>query len=294
VVARTLRRLGGTASWGELARVHARGDLERAVAADAIIRVRRGLYAVRVAADARTAAERLAGVAVLHSAAAHWRWKMQWTPTQPTIAVRRGRKLTKERREGLRISWRSYPPADLSDGWVTTPVRTVVDCAARLPFPEALAIADSALRSGLVDREVLHATAAALDGYGFRGRVLRVVEAASPDAHGPFESVLRAHVLGLHAEFEPQVRIDDEDGFVGRVDLADTRLRIVLEAESLEFHGEKAAFDKDCERYTRLTAAGWLVLRFTWTQVMTQPERVRTLVERAIALRACTPTTTQA
>lgn len=291
LVARSLRRLGGIASWAELARAHRRGDIERAVVAGDIQRVRRGMYAVPAASDARAAADRLAGVAVLHSAAAHWRWKMQWTPSQPSIAVRRGRNLRREQRDGLTVSWSSYPAVDLTDGWVTTPLRTVVDCAARLPFAEALAIADSALRSGLVSRDELHSAASSLDAHGHRTRVLRVVAAASADAHGPFESVLRAHVLDLAAEFVPQVRIDDEDGFVGRVDLADMRLRIVLEAESLEFHGEKEAFDKDCERYTRLTAAGWLVLRFTWTQVMTKPERVRALVRRAIALRTCTATT---
>jgi very-short-patch-repair endonuclease len=68
-----------------------------------------------------------------------------------------------------------------------------------------------------------------------------------------------------------QVRIDDAAGWIGRVDLADLRLRLVLEADSMEYHGERSAQDRDCARYTRLTTSGWLVLRFTWEQVMHRP-----------------------
>jgi very-short-patch-repair endonuclease len=81
------------------------------------------------------------------------------------------------------------------------------------------------------------------------------------------------------------VRIDDEDGWVGRVDLADRELRIVVEGESLEFHGEREMFDRDCARYSRLSADGWLVLRFSWTQVMTRPDWVRSVLVRAVAQR---------
>jgi very-short-patch-repair endonuclease len=98
--------------------------------------------------------------------------------------------------------------------------------------------------------------------------------------------VLRAILLDVAgAQFAPQVRIDDAQGFVGRVDLADVRLRIVVEGESLEFHGASEAFDKDCARYSRLTADGWLVLRFSWNHVMTKPEWVREVVARTVALR---------
>ena len=229
---------------------------------------------------------RLSGVATMHSAAAHWRWKMQWTPRQPSIALVRGRRTTAEQRAGVTVSWRSIPEEDVVDGWVTTRERTVLDCAGGLPFGEALAIADSALRSRQVDLATLHSRAEALPARGPRSRILRVLDAASPDAAGPFESVLRAILLDLPgALFVPQVRIDDVDGFVGRVDLADERLRIVVEGESLEFHGESEAFDRDCARYSRLTADGWLVLRFSWTHVMTKPEWVRRTVARTVDLR---------
>ncbi len=59
------------------------------------------------------------------------------------------------------------------------------------------------------------------------------------------------------------------------MDLADETLELVLEADSFEFHGERAALSRDCERYDELVSRGWLVLRFTWEQVMLRPSGSR-------------------
>lgn len=77
----------------------------------------------------------------------------------------------------------------------------------------------------------------------------------------------------------------DEAGFIGVVDLADERLRIVLEADSFEWHGSREGLERDCIRYNRLVADGWVVLRLTWDQVTRHPEQVRDLVIRTVALR---------
>ena len=127
-----------------------------------------------------------------------------------------------------------------------------------------------------------------LDGLDaqLRPRVRRVFECAHAEAANPFESAMRAIVLDVPGlTVEPQVRIDDSAGFVGRVDLADRRLRIVVEAESFEFHGEKEMLDRDCQRYSRLSADGWLVLRFSWVHVMTKPDWVRAVVTAAVGSR---------
>lgn len=90
--------------------------------------------------------------------------------------------------------------------------------------------------------------------------------------------MLRAIVLqaGLR-DFEPQVQIQD-DGFAARVDLADTRRRIVLEADSFEHHGHRSALARDCKRYNELTVRGWRVLRFAWEHVMFEPAWVASTV----------------
>ena len=67
--------------------------------------------------------------------------------------------------------------------------------------------------------------------------------------------------------FRPQVVIDTPGGQF-RVDLADEQRRIVIEADSFSWHGDRAALDRDCRRYDELVRAGWTVLRFSWEQVM--------------------------
>jgi hypothetical protein len=76
----------------------------------------------------------------------------------------------------------------------TSALRTVLDCATTMPFPEALAVADSALAQSYLHKENLIAAAVERPGAGRRFR-LRVAEAADRRADNPFESVLRAVLL---------------------------------------------------------------------------------------------------
>jgi hypothetical protein len=59
------------------------------------------------------------------------------------------------------------------DGWVTSPVRTVIDCCLDLPFDAALAVVDSSWRAGQSPLEVAEA-AKCLPERSFR-KVLRVL-----------------------------------------------------------------------------------------------------------------------
>jgi len=43
------------------------------------------------------------------------------------------------------------------------------------------------------------------------------------------------------------------------------------------------AHDRDCVRYNALTVAGWVVLRFTWSQVMQSPAYVIATLGRLIS-----------
>jgi very-short-patch-repair endonuclease len=284
-VVTAMTHLGGIATRAEVIKATSRPAVERALRDGLIERVARGRYALPTASQAKREAHRLKGTAHLLSAAAHWGWTTKWQPRAPQIAVPRGRRVTPSQHQGVLISWRAIPAAAV-DGWVTLPVRTVIDCAAALPFDEALAVADSALRSRDVTRAELRSAAEALPGRGRRGRVMRVVEAADARAANPFESVLRAIALDVAGlVVVPQHRIERHGKFVGRVDLADLRLRIVLEADSYEFHGERELFEKDCKRYDELVVEDWLVIRFGWTQVMTKPAWVREMMAGAVLLR---------
>lgn len=167
-------------------------------------------------------------------------------------------------------------PDQIEDG--KTDVDTTLEqCFRTLPYDEALAVADSARREGVGD-SVFERIADRAKGRG-AAQIRRVCRNSTGEAANPFESALRAigeDVPGLH--FEPQVEISDGD-FTVRPDLVDLRLRVVAEADSFEWHGKRAALASDCRRYNMLVINGWLVLRFSYEDVMFHPEEVgRTLV----------------
>ena len=248
-----------------------------------IVRSYYGRYALPHADAARAAGSRLTGQVSHTSAALHWGWAVKTAPTVPHVTVPRHRKIAPGRREGVVLHWRDLEPEAVVDGWVTSPVRTVIDCCIDLPFDEALAVFDSSWRAGLKPREVQ--LAALRLPRRQRDRVLAVARAADPRAANPFESVLRAIAMTVQGlSVEPQVVVEDST-FWARVDLADESLRIIIEAESFEFHGSRKAFDRDCRRYNALVVRGWLVLRFTWEQVMFEPDVVADTLRTLVDLR---------
>jgi very-short-patch-repair endonuclease len=116
-----------------------------------------------------------------------------------------------------------------------------------------------------------------------RARCRRVASFADRRSSNAFESLLRGGVLveaGI-TSFVPQWGIRVGDRTV-HADLADPLTGVVLEADSFEFHGSRADFRRDCERYDELVAAGWTVLRLPWELVMFDPDRVVRLVREAM------------
>jgi very-short-patch-repair endonuclease len=68
-----------------------------------------------------------------------------------------------------------------------------------------------------------------------------------------------------------------------RSDLVDRDRRIVLEADSFEWHGDRAALRRDAKRYNRLVIDGWIVLRFAWEDVMFDQDYVRDVLVAVVA-----------
>jgi very-short-patch-repair endonuclease len=284
---RALVASGHVATYDVLTRAASRRALRACLADGSIVRVRRGLYGVPEASGLKQQALGLGGVVGYRSAALSRGWPVLFTPPKPEIIVRRGRNLTESEREAHRVSWRRLPEEGVDDGWRTTELQTVLDCAAALDFREALAVADSALRSTAVSPEDLANAAERVDGRG-RRRILRVLHHADARAANPFESALRALCLDIDGlVVEPQVRIEDRDGrFIARVDLADRELRIVIEGDSFAFHSsEPAMLENDCRRYSELAGEGWAVVRTGYRQLVGQEAWIRTSIERTVADR---------
>ncbi|MGZ4624980.1 MAG: hypothetical protein ACXV3S_01635 [Kineosporiaceae bacterium] len=271
--------LDGRATWKQLQPHCTQHAVRRALDAGLLIRARRGLYVLADLPDARAAAARVNGVLSHVSAAVDLGLAVLGRPIEIHVTVPRG---ATRRSPANTVLHHLDLPRDDVRGVTTSPLRTVLDCAAGSPFPEALAVADSALREGYVRREDL--LDAARDTRGPRRRaVLRVAAEANGDAANSFESALRAAVLDAGVTgFEPQQAVALK-GVVGgnlavHVDLGDPRRRIALEADSFAHHGTRGALRDDCRRYDELVRAGWRVLRFAWEHVVLEPGWVGAVV----------------
>lgn len=276
---RALERLGGVATTAALLRHTSRSRIRSALRRGLIVRDERGRYSLPGVEEAMRAANRLGGVLSEDSAAQAHGWKLKHRPVSPCVTVRRKRTLKPHQRRGVRVRYVDLDPDDVN-GLLTRPVASVIRCAARMPFDEALTIADSALRAGVVTQEELIWRAEA-EPDRYRARCLRVAHAADGRADNPFESVLRAIALDVPGLcVEPQQWI----GTTGRADLADRRLRLAVEADSFAFHGERRMLKRDCERYNAFVLDGWLVIRFSYEHVMFEPDYVREVLRAAVDL----------
>ena len=272
--------LGGVATRRMLVRITSRRALEDAIASGELVRVNRGRYAVPNVHEGTELALKVTGHVCLVSAALSHGWKVKVVPPLPQVAVPKDRRVPDSTRPSMELIW-----TDLADdqvqGLATDASTTLEMCGRRLPFDEALAIADSALRDGYPHRALVELAAAA-KGPG-SARLRRVAANADGRAANPFESVLRAIALDVPGlSIEPQVRIRGDLGLDVRPDLVDRRLRIVLEADSFEWHGDRAALRRDARRYDLLVADGWTVLRFAWEDVMHDQEWVRRVLRLVV------------
>jgi very-short-patch-repair endonuclease len=257
-----LQRAGGSARYVDLAALTSARSIRNALEGGEIGRVAKGVYALPTAPSDLTVARANGGVLAWQSAALHHGLEVVTKPLIPHVLIGR----TQRRRETELACVLHRTNGPLPDR-VTAPLQTVLDCARHLPFAEALAIADSAFRLKQVESAGFSDVAGECRGAG-RAAVLRVAAAADARAESALESVLRARVIEAgFTGFVPQYKIRDRS-FYARVDLADPFLRIVLEADSFAYHGTRAALRRDCRRYVDLAIRGWLLLRYSWEDVI--------------------------
>lgn len=145
---------------------------------------------------------------------------------------------------------------------VTTPERTVVDCALTLPFDHAVMLADAALHRGLVSRDSLARQLDRLHRVPGTRRAVDAVCFADPRSRCPGESFSRVllHRRGLPAP-ELNEPVTDVDGRVlARVAFAFPGTPVVGEFTDL---APDPAAPPD-ERATALRDAGRELVRWSW------------------------------
>ncbi|KGN32196.1 hypothetical protein N802_11285 [Knoellia sinensis KCTC 19936] len=281
----TVERCGGFATWRELRRQHSRRAIERALANSEVLRTRRNLYTTPRSSQQLLAAKASAGALSHLSAALHHGWKVKTVPDTAWVTVPRKWGARPVPRD-IHLHRSDIPSGQVED-CVTTPLRTLLDCARALPFDEALTVADSALRSGTVTRGELLAAATAARGPG-SVRVRRVAEHASAKAHNPLESVLRALTIEVGLTLTPQLEVSDS-GLYAKVDLGSEELRLIIEAEGYETHGTRKGLRRDCCRHTEFAVFGWTSLRYAYEDVMFEQGWVRWSLLAWVALQSDLP-----
>jgi hypothetical protein len=268
------------------------GQVDRRVTNGRWDRLRRGRFtAVPLDEDGRWRAEVVAIVGshrrtlVLshHHAARAWRLPRPlagWGV--PTFTARRGPTFANT---SCRILTAPLPDEQLvlmGRTLVTSPSRTVLDCARSLPPRDGLAIADAALRAGICSRAELLAVSAAMRGWPGCPKARRIVELADGRRETALESwsawSFDEHQLPMPAW---QVTLCDAAGvFLGRVDgwwsdgvagEADGRAKYglaALERGGVGAEGLAGALDDERARERRLRRAGVVVVRWTARDVL--------------------------
>lgn len=272
-----LRELGGVGTLRELLAYTNRSQLSVALAGGRIHKPRHNRYCIADLAGTMRAVARTGGTASHLSAAQEFGWKLKHDPPRPCITLPRS---ARKPRGSYELHWADLSERELRRN-VTSRTRTVIDCARAYDFDVALCVADSALREGILDRDDLLIAAARSPRTG-RAKALRVASEASHLRANPFETclyVIASSVPGLDV-----VPLGEVPG-VGRVDLLDRSLGMVVEAESLEHHWTKAGLQRDVDRYTKAARLGLVVLRFTWTDVMFRPDDVRAAIADVVRWR---------
>jgi very-short-patch-repair endonuclease len=121
-----------------------------------------------------------------------------------------------------------------------------------------------------------------LVGHRNIARAQRAIRLASPQAESVLESLLRLLIIlaGLPPP-ELQIPVRHPRGTY-YADMGYHEKRLLIEADGRDHHSEWRKVGEDFVRQNALVAAGWRVLRFTWAQVLFQPEMVIAAIRAAL------------
>jgi very-short-patch-repair endonuclease len=230
------------------------------------------------------------GSVVSHGTAAWLLGLRDWRPEAIDVIapVEAGRKIAGIRR-------RFVPPPAGREVWrrhgipVTSPARTIVDCAG---------ISDANGLSGLIEQasvlSLLDVTAVdrVLDGPRRRGtrRLLRVLEPWRRYPRGiKIRSRMEAKLLPLLTEAAlpiPQTNARlRAGGKTYEVDFLWRTQKLVVETDGGRFHDNPLAGAKDSDRNRALTAGGYRIPRLGWEDLRDRPDETTREIARLLARR---------
>jgi len=162
---------------------------------------------------------------------------------------------------------------------VTSVARTLLDLAEVVDEQELTLAWEEADRRRLLSLPAVEAVCAR--GFGRHGlkRVRALLEASRPSTRSPLEArvveLCRAHSLPL-PETNAKVLGKEVDAFW-------PEQRLMIEADGFEFHGHRAAFERDRARDAEMQVAGYHVLRLTHLRLDEEPEKIAAQIRHLLA-----------
>jgi very-short-patch-repair endonuclease len=227
------------------------------------------------------------GSVVSHGTAAWLLGLRDWQPEEVDVIapVEAGRKIAGIRR-------RFVPPPVGAELWrrdgvpLTSPARTIVDCAGILDGRGVGDLIEQAAVLGLLD---VRAVDRVLDGSRRRGsnRLLRAVAPWRRYRRGiKIRSRMEAKLLPLLTEAAlpiPQTNAKLRlAGKVYEVDFLWRKQKLVVETDGGRFHDSPAAGARDSERNHALAATGYRLPRLGWEDLRDRPEATISEISRLL------------
>ncbi|MDP9072641.1 MAG: DUF559 domain-containing protein [Actinomycetota bacterium] len=251
------------------------------------VRVYRGVYRDTVvprthAQDLRAVCVLTHGRAVASHASAAWLWGLlARPPDKPELTVARAFQHGRTVRgilvhQSIVLDWTRVRTRDTIP--VTDPLRTLVDLGGSVPAEELTAAVDAGLATRLVSVDGLVAELARL-GRGRRpgARSLRRMLAERALVGVPQASVLEVKALAMFQRAGlPVPRIEYRVGQDGeyRLDFAYPVIKFAVEVDGYAWHSSPEQFQHDRARRNQLQRRGWVVLVYTWRDIVSEPVRV--------------------
>ena len=188
----------------------------------------------------------------------------------------------------------AMPPADTEriNGVVTLTIpRLLVELCGRIPEADLIAVVDDLL-SPAEPRTRQETYERAVELSQGRAGVRRLLELTEPGAAERFASWLERRGAELFEQallpcpaWNVELRAETGE-LIGIGDAVWAAQKVVVELDGLRFHSSDAERRRDRQKDRRLQMNGWLVLRYTWLDVVQRPAELVEEVRRSLERRS--------
>jgi very-short-patch-repair endonuclease len=263
-----LIRAGGVAHSSDLrAAGFSEREMARAISGGGVRRVRRSWLVIDSCDPRRVAAASVSGrITCVSAAALHGLWVPEHNEVHVAVRPNAARFSV----GGMRVHW-SGGPAPVKRWAIEDPPINVLFHAARcLPRRDALAVWESALRQGIIDRDLLGSV------QWTNAKARELAQLASVLSDSGLETVFVDGMRALNVVVRQQVWIDGHrvDGLIGEC--------LVIQLDGFSHH-RGADRRRDIRADARLVLLGYTVLRFDFQQVLFDWPYVEDAVVAAMA-----------